>query len=224
MRTISFYWLALWALLNICGIYSIILPSRPLHVIGSKSTEKTLDKILFFEEKALSIADAIDSSIVSSVNFIKSYKRYFKGVAGLILCLYGGNFFNTVLLVQAVTVSGASTILDNFDKLGKTYRKIRATIEEVKPKMLSARGEMEDLLESLNNLKLELVEAKDAYIEDPSDVSHLTDQMLELREAYSEVFAARARAKSVSESLLTIQGAVDPQNIKVFSYFVIVGQ
>lgn len=186
------------------------------HVDGiSKKRRIDVDQAIAIEEGVLNTLDGIDHACSRTWAFGKKHKRFLKGFIGLVLVLHGGEFTNTVLLVEAFHLSGGHKIIDGFQHLGRTYRKVRAAMDEVIPVIKKSQAELDDLVSKFDALKEDIKSTKEKIrSEDAADLEHLAPKLYDLGNSYADFTASKNHARRLSHAMLAVQNAVDPKHLK----------
>lgn len=128
---------------------------RPAATTVSKESV-IIDRVFEMEDVFLRGLEVIDNSVCKIWEWTRHDRQLLKCLAGGVLCFYSGSFYNTILLAQAIRISGAHKILHNIEDLGANFRKVRTVMADVEPDMKRAKGEIIALVEGMEHLAVEI--------------------------------------------------------------------
>lgn len=141
-------------------LLSLPLPNRITPVILASRESDVIDAAYAIQETSLKVLDLIDSSVSKLWSWTTHHRQLIKAIMGGILCIYGGSFQTTILLFQALSVSGLHNVIDNLQDLGGHYRNARNVLTQLDPEIKKAKVELLDGVLALEKLAVEIGKAK----------------------------------------------------------------
>jgi len=108
--------------------------------------------------KVLRQLERLEGTATGVCNLVKTAAPLFRGAAAVALLVHGPKMQNTMLIAQALRVSGLPAIRSTFATLRDAYKRSRNTLVEEMPALIAAKTEAVSLSAKLNAIKVSLEE------------------------------------------------------------------
>jgi hypothetical protein len=127
----------------------------------------------------------------------------------------GSKFTKTLLLIQALSVSGGPVIVKSLHEIGETYKKTRAALKEDLPQILKAKSEIENLRARVSLLGDQLIQVKSDFKNGVIDLRTMQNKEDAIRSEISEIRASFLKIDAIQGGLVHFMSTVDANNLKI---------
>lgn len=210
-----------YTLTQTCAV--IVPPIRLIHQnqevpkVQFVAKEDNIDKFFKVEDAILDTFDFVDAVVSQGFEFTSSHRKLFKGLVGVVLCLYGGNFYNTILLAQALSVSGFHSISRNIDDLVHHFRNVRKVMKDVESDVKSAKGEISSLAAKFSSFGTAVTNSKNLITNEKGSPMAKITEAESVRRAFEEMMASKNEASTLSRAAQKLQDSINVHHVQVRS-------
>jgi hypothetical protein len=195
------------------GLFFILLLVS-LFSIGAKANLST-SEATEIAEKTFNALDMIENGANTAWSWTKSHRSLIKSILGTIMLFYGGQFGNTLVFVQALSVNGWPAVQKGLRELAGTYSKVRGVLKEEMPDLIKAKKDYDQLSEQLKKEQEKITAAKADLKNGKISATKFDELEKSCDDKMSEIRISQRKIHAISNVLSQVKSAVNPVHLSV---------
>jgi septal ring factor EnvC (AmiA/AmiB activator) len=131
------------------------------------------------------------------------------------MLFYGGQFANTILFYQAISVAGLPLLSRCLSELTASYRESRDSLKRELPEIIEAEADLADIAVEINRQKESINSLKKALNEDKISLTDFEKKVQAAKDKIITLKTTMDKTNAIQNSLNHMKESIDPQHIQV---------